>query len=389
MPRVHSSSPSSTPAPLPETPATIPDHGDNASDTLEAFKPADTAAQGAVAGSLVGAGQVPAAAPPPAPSPEAPVASSSSSSAGSWAPAGPFASLVRRNPGAVALRQVLMPGAYGYMPPEIHPGMGAEVRRLTTVLDGTVDLRAYAPHHASRGHAAIVTFHGNACTADSMDPMWQDYRRFGHVIAVNLPGYGKSTTPADGADLELHVAATVQAVRDHLLHELGFSPSTIVWYGMSLGGSAAVIGLQMLPGSHLFVQDTFTSVTDVAGNFLSKTPVGRFGASIASFAVSSGLPAGVGRPNLQYVTDGLNSAAKLAQMQAEGVHAERGSRFLVIGAANDELMAPTYPGTLAHSYYGEDVPIDCLHVVPGATHCSSIDHDGEAVRKIETFLRKT
>lgn len=300
-----------------------------------------------------------------------------------------YGSVNRYNPAAVALRQALFPGAYGYISRDVTPGKGAEVRRLTTVLDGTVDMRAYKPLLDERNHVAIVGFHGNGCTADSMHPMWNGFREFGHVFGVNLPGYGQSSVPDDGMDLELHIGATVQAVRDHLLHELGFAARHIVWYGLSLGGSAAAVGFSMLPGSHLFVQNTFTSVADVAGNVLSKSTLGRFGPSVASLAAASALPSGLERPNLLYVTDCLNTAHKLQTIRAAGKHARAGSRLLVVGAGEDALMAPSFPSTLAHSFYGDDVPDDRLHVVAGATHNSPIHHDVDAIHKIRGFLQNT
>lgn len=291
------------------------------------------------------------------------------------------AAVGKLNPTGVALRQVLAPGAYGFMPTDIHPGKDAEVRSLDTVLGGHVDVRAYPPLDPSKAHVAVIGFHGNGCTADSMDPMWQTLRHQGSVFAVNLPGYGATSVPADGSELELHMAAGVQAVRDHLLHELGFAAAHIVWYGLSLGGSQAAIGLEMTPGSHIAVQNTFTSVTDVTGNVLQKT-IGRASGLLAAVASSSGMPRGLKRRDLQYTTDGLDTVSKFKKIRESGSHA--GSRLLVLGAEADALMPNAYPATIAHAFYGEDVPKDCLRVAPGATHNSPLDLD--SMQLLRTFL---
>lgn len=261
----------------------------------------------------------------------------------------------RINPSSVALRAALAPGmAYGARQPS------AQVLALLTVLGKFADARLYPSRDAARRDRLIIGFHGNGTTADDMDTTWRGLATYGQVLAVNIPGYGGTPAPDNGALLELHMAAGVQAALDYATQVLKIPVENITWYGMSLGGTQAAIGFAMAPGSDLVLHNTLT----------------RVGAVVAEVREQ--------RPNVRYTCDGLNTLQKLRNCHA--THVQAGSRLFVVGAEHDEIMGHTFPQELWQAYYGDDAAFEeRLCVMPGATHNTPISHD--AAHALKAFMQ--
>jgi len=285
------------------------------------------------------------------------------------------------NPIGATVRAAVVPGVYGMVPNRHQPG-GA-VLHIQSELGDQVDMRYYDANH----DRIIVGFHGNGCTVDAMDRTWRRFSQLANVLAVNMPGYGDTSPLSNAATMELHMAANVQAVIEYVTQKLHYEPSAITFYGLSLGGSQAAIGFQMLPGSHLVLHNTFESVQRVIQHILqqSSSGVSSLSKPLAAVLSWSALPRGCQTENVKYKTDRLDTLAKLEACRQ--THHQAKSRLLVIAAQADEIMAPDFPYHLATAYYGNN-PEECIHIMPNATHNSSIDSDPDAWNKLVAFMEQ-
>ena len=89
----------------------------------------------------------------------------------------------------------------------------------------------------------VVLLHPNGFCAGLYEPVAELLRADAHVIAIDLPGHGASTTPDDRADLDFEVmAARVLEALD----ALGVRSAAVA--GGSLGGAVAVLADKLDPG---------------------------------------------------------------------------------------------------------------------------------------------
>ncbi|MFZ5829083.1 MAG: alpha/beta hydrolase [Planctomycetota bacterium] len=135
--------------------------------------------------------------------------------------------------------------------------------------DGTRLHGWYVRHPQPR---AIVLFcHGNAGNVTHRAWMLSDLHRVAQVSALvfDYRGYGKS----EGQPTEAGVIADARAARAWLAEREGIPEGEIVLMGESLGGSVAV-ELAATDGARaLVLENTFTSVPDVAAHHYPVLPV--------------------------------------------------------------------------------------------------------------------
>lgn len=294
---------------------------------------------------------------------------------------GGSSSFAKYNPVGTTVRSMIVPGEYGLIPNHHKPASDVKVIHLTSQLGDRVDSRFYTAHNDQ----LLIGFHGNGCTIDAMDSTWREFSQLANVLAVNMPGYGRTTVAPNGANLEVHMAANIRAVIQWATKEKGYIASDITFYGLSLGGSQAAIGFSMLPGSHLILHNTFESSAKVIKHILGQSVGARLAHPLSSLLSWSAFPLGM-RESDGYVTDRLDTFAKLRKSSRTRHDTE--SRLLVIAADSDEIMSPDFPYNLAQAYYGDDLPPDCVHIMKNATHNSSLVNNQTAWGKVVKFMLK-
>lgn len=284
--------------------------------------------------------------------------------------ASPFSNLFLR---------ALVPGLFSPAHKKIYLGDKVAQINLTSALSTRIDCRWYATTDPSRTGKIAITFHGNGDSADSMDPAWQVLRARMNVLAVNAPGYGDSTTPTQMSDVELVMMANVQAVQRYVIETRGFLPADIVWFGYSLGGSQAAMGFANVPGSHLCIENSFTSARDVICAVLAKAVGRHIGCWLTEQSARTALAQGSHTDGVLGATDGLDTRNKLIQAARQGAHyAARSKVFVVVGAL-DRLMPAHFGPSLAQAYAGpymrylgqapkDDINRGCLFSDPLGEH---------------------
>lgn len=126
--------------------------------------------------------------------------------------------------------------------------------------DGTPLHGWYMTHPEARGE--LVYFHGNAdCVAKAGAYIdWLRTRYRVNVLVWDYRGYGKS----GGAPHEAGILADARAALDWVVERSGKSPAEIVYVGRSLGGAVAIDLAVERGAAALVLQNTFTSLPDVA-----------------------------------------------------------------------------------------------------------------------------
>lgn len=122
---------------------------------------------------------------------------------------------------------------------------------------------------AKRSHLALLLFHGNAgniCTRVSFYETWLGLGL--NVFAFDYRGYGRS----EGTPSEEGTYLDGEAAYDSLVGR-GFAPEHVILIGKSLGGGiASEIALRRRVGG-LILQNTFSSVPDVARELYPFLPI--------------------------------------------------------------------------------------------------------------------
>lgn len=112
----------------------------------------------------------------------------------------------------------------------------------------------YLPNPAARH--TLWFFHGNAEDLGDLEPFLREMQRRGFAVyAVDYPGYGLSS----GSPSEKSVYASTDAAARHLRDTLKVPLSSVVLYGRSLGGGAAVELAMRQPVAGLALQSAFLS----------------------------------------------------------------------------------------------------------------------------------
>lgn len=137
-----------------------------------------------------------------------------------------------------------------------------------TSADGTQLHGWYAP--AENPVAVVLFCHGNAGNVTDRYELLRVLPRLGaSVLVFDYRGYGKS----EGAPHEAGVLADARAARKWLAQQTGVREQDIVLMGESLGGGIAV-DLAAKDGARgLILEDTFTSLPDVAAFHYPWLPV--------------------------------------------------------------------------------------------------------------------
>lgn len=127
----------------------------------------------------------------------------------------------------------------------------------------------YVPHPQPAAH--ILFCHGNAGNVTHRaEAMRQLHRRArAAVLVFDYRGYGKS----EGNPNEEGVLQDARAARRWLAQEARIPESAVVLMGESLGGAVAVHLGAELPGRGLILENTFTSLPDVAAWHFPWLPV--------------------------------------------------------------------------------------------------------------------
>ncbi len=146
-------------------------------------------------------------------------------------------------------------------------GITVEDARFTAA-DGTKIHGWYVPHEHPR--AVVLFCHGNAGNiTNRRDILGMLHDRVGvSVLAFDYRGYGKS----EGKPDEPGVLSDARAARTWLAQKAGVAENRIVLMGESLGGAVAV-DLAMQGARALILENTFSSVPDVAAHYYPWLPV--------------------------------------------------------------------------------------------------------------------
>jgi fermentation-respiration switch protein FrsA (DUF1100 family) len=125
--------------------------------------------------------------------------------------------------------------------------------------DGTRLHGWFVPHENPR--AVVLFAHGNAGNITGREDVLRALHRLGvAVLAFDYRGYGRS----QGSPTEAGVLADGRAARTWLAKRVGIPESDIVLMGESLGGAVAVQLAAEAPARGLVLENTFSSVPDVA-----------------------------------------------------------------------------------------------------------------------------
>jgi len=251
--------------------------------------------------------------------------------------------------------------------------------------DGTLLTKFY-----NSKERTIIMYHGNAQHRDDLRDDAKIYLNKGYnVLLMSYAGdhviQGKGRGFVDASTNCSELAMREDARADvAFFKELGVQ--NVAVHGYSLGGAQAMNFSQALLESdlemdYLVLDRTFTSVPEVVQNVvMTKVPnatLGRFAAQYARSNVLREVP-----QSWKYGCDALDSESKLTQIaQSEKF---RNTKFVFLGAENDELMSRKSPtGERVRNF-----TYDLARALPGtvlnsgrllididetAGHCSEID----------------
>ena len=123
---------------------------------------------------------------------------------------------------------------------------------------------------ATPARATLLYCHGNAGNrGDRVEPM-QFFHDLGlNVLMLDYRGYGGSS----GRPTETGTYLDAQAAWDFLTATRGIPAREIVVFGRSLGGAVAAWLAERHPPGALILEDTFTSLPDMAAQFYPYLPV--------------------------------------------------------------------------------------------------------------------
>lgn len=135
--------------------------------------------------------------------------------------------------------------------------------------DGTQLHGWYWDHPSPRAH--LIYCHGNGDCVGYLGNYLGELSRE-HQLSIfvfDYRGYGRSA----GSPAEQGILQDGRAARDWLANRAGIPPAEIVWMGRSLGGGVAVDVAAESGARGLILQNTFTSLPDVAARIYWFLPV--------------------------------------------------------------------------------------------------------------------
>jgi fermentation-respiration switch protein FrsA (DUF1100 family) len=134
--------------------------------------------------------------------------------------------------------------------------------------DGTKLHGWYVPH--DRPRAVVLFAHGNGGNISHRGDLLQALNRLGvAVLAFDYRGYGRS----EGKPNEAGVLADGRAARTWLAERAGVPEKDVVLMGESLGGGVAVGLAAEAPARGLVLENTFSSIPEVAAAHYPGLPV--------------------------------------------------------------------------------------------------------------------
>jgi pimeloyl-ACP methyl ester carboxylesterase len=173
--------------------------------------------------------------------------------------------LVAASAGLRALERVLLFPAPP--PPEQEPVLEAGVERSWLELPfGRVEAFLLAPDAPASGPRPLLVFaHGNGELVDHWLSGFSRLRALGvAVLLVEYPGYGRSA----GMPSESSIQSALAAGYDWALGKGTLDPGRVIGHGRSLGGGAVCALGRVRSLSALVLESTFTSIGDVAAEWL-------------------------------------------------------------------------------------------------------------------------
>lgn len=134
--------------------------------------------------------------------------------------------------------------------------------------DGTKLHGWFMPHDQPRAY--VLFTHGNGGNLSHRFDLFQALHRLGvAVLAFDYRGYGRS----EGSPTEEGVLADGRAARKWFAERAGVPEKQIVLMGESLGGAVAVALAAEAPARALVLENTFSSIPDVAAAHYPGLPV--------------------------------------------------------------------------------------------------------------------
>lgn len=111
----------------------------------------------------------------------------------------------------------------------------------------------------------VIFFHGNAELIDYQSNLVRVYRQLGcSTLLPEYPGYGR----AQGAPGEQSILDDAEFFYEKLLDEPAVDSSRVIFHGRSIGGAVAAQLADRHKPAALILQSTFTSVPDIAKQYL-------------------------------------------------------------------------------------------------------------------------
>lgn len=161
-------------------------------------------------------------------------------------------------------RMVWVPGSAPLTDPSI---AGLAFRELSLETRDGERLHAW---YVEGGPKVVLISHGNAGSIEDRIGLLAALNAMGlGALVYDYRGFGRST----GRPSEEGTYLDAEAAYDALTGDLGISPKDVVLYGESLGGAVAVELALRRPVGHLIVENTFTSLPDVAAGIYPWLPV--------------------------------------------------------------------------------------------------------------------
>jgi len=224
--------------------------------------------------------------------------------------------------------------------------LGLDHETVTLHTDDGLELAAWwLPRESPRG--AVIICHGNGGNRSFVLSIARDLHQRGFgVLAFDYRGYGGNpgSPSEDGLQLD------ARAAFEHVTREQGFDAAHVLIYGRSLGAAVAIALATESAAGALVVENSFTSLTDVASEIYPWLPVRlliRDRWDNAARIAELSLPVFIAHASGDTLIDPAQSTrlAQLAGTEAHAYPGDHNASLLMIAGDDrlDDFLASTFP----------------------------------------------